>query len=511
MAYRKVLAAVLSACAVAVLVLLACCTPRSLAAEGGQPLEGKWRVVSIELAGQVLAGFEGAELTFAGGKKTFVLPSGSVEKGTYSLDPATSPRQIDATTDGKEVIEKGIYALEGETLKLCLSTRGGTRPKDFVTRNGTDLILIVLKRASAVPGDRLPDVADPTDKPTDQPTDKPTDKPTGTRRFRMGFTGFVYDITPEAVAASRKFVRENGDILAHHIEGVPWAEALSGEPFPKAMLEEWEGKKSATPPEGQVYLAISPGRGELKMADKAGPLPKELVGKAYDDPLVMKAYLNYCRRAVEFFKPDYLAIGIEVNEIYRDGGRKKWDAYVALHQHVYKELKKDHKDVPIFASWTLHQMFQQRGGMLDAFQKLMPYNDLVAVSYYPFFVADKDRLAALDWMTAQFDSFKKPYAIVETNDAAERLPLPQAGVVIAGTPEKQTAYYRKLLALAQSRDFAFVISFIHQDYDALWKKIASVSPELFIAWRDCGLLDEAGRPRPAYAVWKEYFRLPRKD
>jgi hypothetical protein len=36
---------------------------------------------------------------------------------------------------------------------------------------------------------------------------EPTSRP-----FRMGFTGFVYDITPEAVAASRKFVRENGDI-----------------------------------------------------------------------------------------------------------------------------------------------------------------------------------------------------------------------------------------------------------------------------------------------------------
>ena len=64
----------------------------------------------------------------------------------------------------------------------------------------------------------------------------------------------------------------------------------------------------------------------------------------------MKAYLNYCRRAVEFFKPDYLSIGIEVNEIHRDGGPKKWDAYVALHQHIYDELKKDHKDMPIFAA-----------------------------------------------------------------------------------------------------------------------------------------------------------------
>jgi len=149
---------------------------------------------------------------------------------------------------------------------------------------------------------------------------EPTSRP-----FRMGFTGFVYDITPEAVAASRKFVRENADILAHHIEGVPWTEAMNGQPFPKALLEEWAGKKLATPPKGKIYLAISPGRGELKVADKAGPLPAELKGRSYDDPLVMKAYLNYCQRAVEFFKPDYLCIGIEVNEIH-NLGPKVWDA-----------------------------------------------------------------------------------------------------------------------------------------------------------------------------------------
>src|SRR5262249_11295965 len=81
------------------------------------------------------------------------------------------------------------------------------------------------------------------------------DAPASKRSFRMGFTGFVYDTTLEAVIASRKFCRENGDILAHHIEGVPWAETLSEQPFPKALLEEWEGKKSATPPRGKVYLA----------------------------------------------------------------------------------------------------------------------------------------------------------------------------------------------------------------------------------------------------------------
>jgi hypothetical protein len=47
-----------------------------------------------------------------------------------------------------------------------------------------------------------------------------------------------------------------------------------------------------------------------------------------------------------------------------------------------------------------------------------------------------------------------------------------------------------------------------EDYDRLWDTIKATAPELFMAWRDCGLLDERGQARPAYAVWREYFGRP---
>ena len=221
-----------SACAVA-FALLVCCPPCSSAESKPRGIEGKWLVVSVELAGQKIDNLQGAELTLAGGKKTFKLPSDTVEKGTYTLDETKNPKQIDATTEGKDGTEKGIYALEGDTLKLCLATQGGPRPGEFATKKGTDLILIVLRRAAA-----------------NQPDDTARRKGQA-RAFRMGFTGFVHDITPEAVAASRKFVRENGDILAHHIEGVPWAEALSGKPFPKAVARRMGGQEVGDAAEGE--------------------------------------------------------------------------------------------------------------------------------------------------------------------------------------------------------------------------------------------------------------------
>ena len=236
--------------------------------------------------------------------------------------------------------------------------------------------------------------------------------------------------------------------------------------------------------------------------------PKELNGKAYDDPLVMKAYLNYCRRAIEFFKPDYLAIGIEVNEIH-DLGPKTWHAYVALHKHVYAELKKDHPDLPIFASWTLHNMFKKRGAMLEDWKKLMPHNDLVAVSYYPFFVADKDRLAALDWMTDAVrrvqeavrdggDERRGRAAAAAEGEGRHRGHAGEAGGLLppaAGAgPGARLRVRRQLRPPGLRRPVG--------------ARSRSIAPELFMAWRDCGLLDEKGKARPAYQVWKDYFDLP---
>lgn len=99
-------------------------------------------------------------------------------------------------------------------------------------------------------------------------------------------------------------------------------------------------------------------------------------------------------------------------------------------------------------------------------------------------------------MTTHFDKFHKPYAVVETGEAADRLTFPTSGQVIHGTPAKQLAYYQQLLAFARARRLEFVISFLHRDYDVLWEKIKATAPEAFMAWRDCGLLDETGTTVP---------------
>jgi hypothetical protein len=257
------------------------------------------------------------------------------------------------------------------------------------------------------------------------------------------------------------------------------------------------------------------------MADYRGasehmPLPCKFKGKAFDDPVIMKAYLNYCKRAAEFFQPDFLAIGIETNELYHNAPAD-WPGYVKLHEYVYREVKRLHPKLPIFTTFTLHSMlnpnWKDREQMLDAFQQLMECNDLVVISFYPFFGHLSSELdEAFAWLTRTFDQFGKPYAVGESGESAEvmRVPFGEHVVTMDGSPELQDSFYKKLLALAKQKKFAFVIESVPRDYDTRWKKNKDEFPPFFIVWKDCGLIDGEGNKRPAYYTWRKYFDMPLK-
>lgn len=347
---------------------------------------------------------------------------------------------------------------------------------------------------------------------------KPPSRSPASRRFRMGFTPFPHDMTVEAIGQVGKFVRDNGDIVAGHFEGVPWAEASTVQPFHKEMLNNWQRHKDARAPGGKLYLALTPINNDRSALaayrrDREGlPLPAAFVGKGLDDPLVMDAYLRYCRRAIRYFQPDYLAVGIEVNELYHKA-KAKWPAYVRLHLHVYKHLKRDHPKLPVFATFTLHNMlnagWSDRREMLAAFKRLMPYNDMVAVSFYPCMAQLSAKTdACLKWLTRQFDAFDKPYAFVETGQPAEPVDLKSLKLTLPGGEQLQHRVVANLLGFARARPVEFVIWFVPRDYDALWEPMKNTGPEFFKVWRDCGLLDGEGKPRPACKLWQKTHKLP---
>lgn len=69
---------------------------------------------------------------------------------TCKLDSSQTPKHIDmigTEGDNKGKAAQGIYALEGDVLKICYTMPGGERPKDFESKAGSGATLVVWKRA----------------------------------------------------------------------------------------------------------------------------------------------------------------------------------------------------------------------------------------------------------------------------------------------------------------------------------------------------------------------------
>ncbi|MBZ0257807.1 hypothetical protein K8I31_17215, partial [bacterium] len=186
-------------------------------------------------------------------------------------------------------------------------------------------------------------------------------EPIESRSFYMGFTPFPSAITIDAVVAAQQFAAQHGDLISHHLEqGVPWTEALNGEPFHENLVKEWNNRLEYSKGK-KIFLslnAITDGRNSIALyrGEKENmPLPEAFAGKALNDPDVKTAYLNFCRRAIAAFKPDYFAIGIEVNELLHNAP-DQWPAYKELYEFVYQELKKEHPDLPLMATVSLHNL-----------------------------------------------------------------------------------------------------------------------------------------------------------
>src|SRR5260370_3865871 len=71
--------------------------------------------------------------------------------GVYKIDAGQRPKHIDITAPEGEQADKTskrIYALEGETLRICYANADKDRPKDFESKPGSGATLVVWKRAN---------------------------------------------------------------------------------------------------------------------------------------------------------------------------------------------------------------------------------------------------------------------------------------------------------------------------------------------------------------------------
>ncbi len=116
-----------------------------------EQIQGAWLIVSAERDGKVETVDDtpgGMRLKLVITPDWFVYKLGDVSRGAfYKIDPAKKTIETDDLESKEGKPARGIYALDGDTLKICTST--GDPPAEFKTKPGSGAILLVLKREPA--------------------------------------------------------------------------------------------------------------------------------------------------------------------------------------------------------------------------------------------------------------------------------------------------------------------------------------------------------------------------
>jgi hypothetical protein len=74
---------------------------------------------------------------------------GRKQESAYKLNPSTWPKSIDLTEDGHTI--RGIYDLQGDTLRICSSETTDIRPTAFDSQPDSNDLVITMKRINPEP------------------------------------------------------------------------------------------------------------------------------------------------------------------------------------------------------------------------------------------------------------------------------------------------------------------------------------------------------------------------
>jgi hypothetical protein len=330
----------------------------------------------------------------------------------------------------------------------------------------------------------------------------------------FGFTPFPYDFTAEALDKTYEIIVPNSTIFGLHLDdGIPWREALADAPFSSQIQNEWTGWAKHIPVGQAVYLGLAPlEKDRISLAHERGEKADgtDWVDASFNDERVKKAYLNYARRAVKQFNPDFLNLGIEAGELAL---RKpeRWPAFIELYDFVRVALKKEFPHLKIGISFGLQSLLKPEVAKLV--RPAVNNSDYLCLSFYPNMSTFGEKFGApalpggqntwtepLHWVHSYTD---KPIAICETGYSSKPVSVKSFDLHFPGDPTIQATYVHDLIDIAKKDKYLFVLWFLAIDYDKLYAKLADDS-DVNLIWRNIGLLDSELTPKPAWSVWKTF-------
>lgn len=350
------------------------------------------------------------------------------------------------------------------------------------------------------------------------------------RPFLLGMTPFPSSFDMPARDAAYVKIRDHADLVSHTFQnGVPWPEALNSSDFwtyPMSVVSEWyltKVRDFTFVPNHPRYVSLQPinylynGLASYWGSVAHQPLPAPWDTYRFNHPDVIRAFLNYSIAAVEFFEPQFLAIGVESN-ILLAKRPDLWADYREMHAVVYAGLKARYPDLTVFVTIQNEHLLGLQGASAalrdltkdfypDVLERevehLLQQSDLMALSVYPHMAAGNHIDSTyLDTAIAIAQTVGVPLAVEQSGYTTEQVEI-EPLLVLQGSEAVQQTWLAFLLQRALEHEFRFVVNFLSIDYA---RNFGSAPTAL--AWAYTGLWRSDSTAKPGLAVWDAFRFLP---
>lgn len=330
--------------------------------------------------------------------------------------------------------------------------------------------------------------ADPPSPPVPAPA-LTASPPADPRPFAMGFSAVPGDLTADSHLALFHTAAAFGDAVMIQ-RSPPWPELLADVQLSDDTRATIIHERALLDQLGlDLLFAIDP----FDPTDRSR-LSSGAPGASFADPAVVDAYLRYVDLILEHYRPRWLALAVDMDQIAR-ANPTDFASFEATYRQAYARAKAQRPDIAVFATFQLEDL----QGLLQwspphppqwpLVQRLSDALDLLAVSTFPSFVFPFVTEIPAEYFS-RLHAFEKPLALVPVGYAAS----PGRGGLTYGTESGQASFLRRVLAEAHAQQWELLIWLASRD-----PAYATESPYDLVA--QMGLRDIAGNPRAAWSEW----------
>lgn len=328
--------------------------------------------------------------------------------------------------------------------------------------------------------------------------------PMGPRRtFAMGFSALPADDTEVAYRQAFETAGRYGEYILIQ-RPIPWVEFLGGEVRPSGELRDTTKFETelADREDLEIILALDPT--DPRDRHRLAQLPDALRATDFSSDELQRTYLAYVRYMAANYRPDYMALAVEVNWL-AGGNPQEFQRFLPVYERAYDTVKEVSPETKVFVSfqyeellgelpWNPHQpdwaLLERFGDRLDAF----------AISTFPSLLDRPIQNLPSSYYGQIRDHTDLPIVVLDMGYSSG----PGAAGINAGGEAEQAQFLRRVLGAADQLQMELLIWFVAADPTYV------LEPPLD-SYASVGLRGSSGEPKAAWDIWVQSFRRPYGD